>query len=46
VVEVKSKDDFDAWIKGQQALNAAAAAAAAAAAEPASAPAAAPAKAS
>jgi len=46
VVEVKSKDDFDAWIKTQQALNAAAAAAAAAAAEPASAPAAAPAKAS
>ena len=48
VVEVKSKDDFEAWIKGQQAANAAAAAAAAApAATPtAAAPAAAPAKAS
>jgi cytochrome c oxidase subunit 2 len=47
VVEVKSKDDFDAWIKTQQAASAAAAAAAAApAAAPAATPAAAPAKAS
>ena len=47
VVEVKSKDDFDAWIKGQQAASAAAAAAAAAPeAAPAATPAAAPAKAS
>jgi cytochrome c oxidase subunit 2 len=45
VVEVKSKDDFDAWLKGQQAANAAAAAAAAAP-EAAPAPAAAPTKAS